>query len=523
MGKYEIIYDFGSYTNYNGLTFSTDGNPIILYKQLLEIVNNIIESIGLNKDGSFEEFSKDEHLILGGLTTIKECLSTLEAYILNNTVDDNIVLVYENEELKLEINGLVKSTVNLPLERFLDKNQTMFVAEATEDDKLLDNNVIIGNPYLKLTFNTIDENNKNTYSYCYIPMDSLVDTYNGGSTSTLSLSVNNNQILGNVNISQDSNNALVDNNGLFVNDLSTEITSLNEYTNLLDKVKISDAPNDNNKYVRENGKWIEFHEIDVTNYLTKQEADNTYQPIGDYVTTIQLDDKVSKDELSDYLLKDLADEIYVKKTELPEEYSLPIASNEILGGIKVGNGLEIDQESGILNVIEKPITTEVEWDDILNKPKYFNPSEHTHNISEINDLQTELDKKVNKDEISDMLTKTEANEIYQPIGNYVTETDLNNTLSSIIQIKYKEGYSDDDGYVNDEIVTDEEGFKNIIISRMFFDGNMWCNCCSYKNIRDEYKVITGGPKYQTVLLTSPIVSYTIPNCLYRVFYIQIPI
>lgn len=525
MEKYGIIYDFGSYTDYNGLTFTTEGsnNPIILYQKIIDIINNIITSIELNQDGTFNKFSNDEHAILGDLSTIKECLSALESYVLNNTIDTNIKLIYENEKLILKINDVVKSTINLPLERFLDKEQTMFIDAATEDDKNLDNSVIIGSPYLKLSFNTIDENNTNSYSYCYIPMGTLVDIYEGENTSTLFLTIKDNKINGKVNISQNINNALVDNDGLFVNDFSETITSLNEYTNLLDKVKISDAPKNNTKYVRENGEWVEFQEINPNDYITKVEATNTYQPIGDYATTSQLNDKVSKDELSDYLLKNVADEIYATKSELPEEYSLPIASNEILGGIKVGNGLEIDNESGMLSVIENSIVSDVEWDDILNKPQAFNPSEHLHNISEINGLQTELDKKVNKDEISDMLTKTEANKNYQPIGNYITETDLNNTLSSIIQIKYKEGYSDDDGYVNDEIVTDEEGFQNIIISRMFYDGKMWCNCCSYKNIHDEYKVITGGPKYQTVLLTSPIVSYTIPNCLYRVFYIQIPI
>ena len=43
------------------------------------------------------------------------------------------------------------------------------------------------------------------------------------------------------------------------------------------------------------------------------------------------------------------DTTYATKDELPNEYELPIASASTLGGIKVGSGLSINPESGILS------------------------------------------------------------------------------------------------------------------------------------------------------------------------------
>ena len=55
---------------------------------------------------------------------------------------------------------------------------------------------------------------------------------------------------------------------------------------------------------------------------------------------------------------DLEDKPYI-----PEDYNLPTASNSILGGIKVGNGLEIKND-GTLNVE----TVVNDYNDIINKP-----------------------------------------------------------------------------------------------------------------------------------------------------------
>lgn len=53
--------------------------------------------------------------------------------------------------------------------------------------------------------------------------------------------------------------------------------------------------------------------------------------------------------------------------EVGKEYTLPIASKDILGGIKVGSGLQIDS-GGILSATGGGVADAVEWEDVLNKP-----------------------------------------------------------------------------------------------------------------------------------------------------------
>ena len=83
-------------------------------------------------------------------------------------------------------------------------------------------------------------------------------------------------------------------------------------------------------------------------------------------------------------LWDKAEQIYIKKESgkgLSEEnytaeekeklaelenYELPVASEEVMGGIKVGRNLTMDA-NGYLNATAEPIS-EFDWDDVLNTP-----------------------------------------------------------------------------------------------------------------------------------------------------------
>lgn len=78
---------------------------------------------------------------------------------------------------------------------------------------------------------------------------------------------------------------------------------------------IVDAPSDGNKYVRQNGSWVQettvdtstfatkaelegkVDDADIADMLTKTEAASTYQPIGDYLTAIP-DEYVTETELN---------------------------------------------------------------------------------------------------------------------------------------------------------------------------------------------------------------------------------
>lgn len=79
---------------------------------------------------------------------------------------------------------------------------------------------------------------------------------------------------------------------------------------------ISDAPSDGNKYVRQNGSWVQettvdtstfatkaelkgkVDDADIADMLTKTEAASTYQPKGDYLTAIP-EEYVTKTDLED--------------------------------------------------------------------------------------------------------------------------------------------------------------------------------------------------------------------------------
>lgn len=205
---------------------------------------------------------------------------------------------------------------------------------------------------------------------------------------------------------------------------------------------ITDAPSDSKTYGRKNAQWSEVVIPDTSDMLTKTEASNTYQVKGDYLTavpdeyvtetelsaksyatTTQLDakldtetynsdkatfatkeelaDKANTSDLSNYLQTSVAESTYAKKSEIPEEYTLPIATAEALGGIKVGAGLSINAETGVLNATGGGTADFVDWANITSKPETFKPEAHQHVTSDITDLQDKLDEK-------------------QPVGNYIT-------------------------------------------------------------------------------------------------------
>lgn len=50
-----------------------------------------------------------------------------------------------------------------------------------------------------------------------------------------------------------------------------------------------------------------------------------------------------------------------------ENYSLPTANDQSLGGVKIGAGLSIDQ-NGILSASGGGVADSVDWENIVNKP-----------------------------------------------------------------------------------------------------------------------------------------------------------
>lgn len=71
--------------------------------------------------------------------------------------------------------------------------------------------------------------------------------------------------------------------------------------------------------------------------------------------------------------KGLSTEDYTsaEKTKLAglENYSLPIASDQVMGGIKVGAGLSINSETGVLSATGGGVADSVDWSDITSMPQ----------------------------------------------------------------------------------------------------------------------------------------------------------
>lgn len=166
------------------------------------------------------------------------------------------------------------------------------------------------------------------------------------------------------------------------------------------------------EYIWANNVWELLGEyqskVDLTSYLTKSEAQETYQPIGDYALKSDLSNLATKDEIPD--ISNLASkseiptkvsqlendsnfltsvpEEYVTDTELQEaisgvKFELPIATDSILGGIKVGSGLSIDSDTGILSATGGGTADAVEWNNVLNKPDWITENKPVYNYTEI--------------------------------------------------------------------------------------------------------------------------------------------
>ena len=122
--------------------------------------------------------------------------------------------------------------------------------------------------------------------------------------------------------------------------------------------------------------------------------------------------------------------------------ALPIASANTLGGVKVGAGLSINPESGVLSTTGGGTADSVEWDNVLSKPEdIVNITERlaskldtaTYN-SEKSSFATkdELNSKADASAITDMATQTWVqNQSYltEVPSNYVTDSELTEGLA----------------------------------------------------------------------------------------------
>ena len=177
-------------------------------------------------------------------------------------------------------------------------------------------------------------------------------------------------------------------------------------------------------------------EVDLTPYLKKVEAEELYQPIGDYLTEIPdnyVTDEDLDDVLEDYLTKDEAAETYQPiGNYLTEHQPLKTINGQTISG--TGN-IEIEAVDAYTKAESDAryqpkgnyaLKSEIPSLDgyatetwVLNKG-YVNQLKTINNISLIGTGNIEI----GTGGTIDAYTKQEADERFQPKGNYVTESTL---------------------------------------------------------------------------------------------------
>lgn len=154
---------------------------------------------------------------------------------------------------------------------------------------------------------------------------------------------------------------------------------------------ISDAPKDGNTYARKNGSWSQV--VIPTDYVTSDEVpDSTSDLINDSGYITETDIPITSVNVSGTGNAIVNAEFTNKQLTLTkgniEEYELPIASTNTLGGVKVGAGLTINNETGVLSATGGGTADSVDWANITSKPSTFPPADHTHITSDITDFPT---------------------------------------------------------------------------------------------------------------------------------------
>lgn len=233
-GIFERYYTNGQEVDFCGLSPNPDDyeTPQTLYEKLLALVKRIIIAVDLNTNGTYKPSDFDIYPLIANATSVKDAVERLSKYIedLQQKKFDklNLKLKYENGTVSLVFNDDAYTSINIPEEQFLDSEETTFIPSATTEDWKKDPSVIIGKPYLKLAFKTIDASGIHTITYTYIPMNYLFNVYGVEDTNSIDMhmmpSGDTNVFSGDLRVNDVDSNALkVDALGVYVEDLNPVI------------------------------------------------------------------------------------------------------------------------------------------------------------------------------------------------------------------------------------------------------------------------------------------------------------
>lgn len=192
---------------------------------------------------------------------------------------------------------------------------------------------------------------------------------------------------------------------------------------------LTDAPLDGSQYVRQDGAWqsVEIPEVDLSNYLAKDNV-TEYTPTTDYNPA-------------------------TKKYVDENKYTLPTASSDILGGIKVGAGLAINPDTGVLSATGGGVADAVDWANITSKPE-FKPVATTGSYNDLTDKPT-IPTKVSE-------LENDSNYLTSVPEEYVTETELaGKNYATVSQIPSLDGYATEAWVGEQGYLTEHQDISNL--------------------------------------------------------------
>lgn len=237
---------------------------------------------------------------------------------------------------------------------------------------------------------------------------------------------------------------------------------------------ISDAPTDGKKYVRQNQNWVE--ETDTSSFATKSEIPTNISQLNNdsgYLTEIPTEyiteeELISKDYATNTSLSTKLDVAtynedkanFATKDEIPE--ALPIASSDTLGGIKVGAGLSINSETGVLSATGGGIADSVDWANVTSKPD-FKTVATTGSYNDLTDKPTIPTKTSELTNDSGFITSIPE--------EYVTETELSGkNYATVSQIPSLEGYATQTWVSEQGYLTEHQDISNLATKEELTNG-----------------------------------------------------
>ena len=181
--------------------------------------------------------------IAGHKTAVDASLAVINASIAEIETAVENVAVYNLESVQspdaqwaaqynFTKDGSVVTTINIPKDQFL--KEATFVDSATAEDKAIDDSVVVGQPYLKFTWEIELESG---VSITYVPVNKLVDTYVGSDYITVSAGTDNKII------ALDYNKLVTDLKSDVVTDIDASIGEITDKIDVIDS-SITSIKND---------------------------------------------------------------------------------------------------------------------------------------------------------------------------------------------------------------------------------------------------------------------------------------